>query len=326
MTDLGWPLPDRLQGADGAPRRVGVEIELQGIRVDALAALVARVLGGEVRERSTAHFEVVTSDSASWRVEVDMQLLQELAREARDGDPIKGLLADALGAASSLLVPCEIVSPPLPMDRLARPMADLVTALHEAGARGTRHTPWYAFGLHFNVDLPNLDVSTQLAFLQAFVCAYDWLRWHGRVDPARRLTPYIDGYPRDFELLVTDPGYAADQDTLIDDYLAHNPTRNRALDLLPLFQHLDPERVRAVVDDDLVKPRPALHYRLANSSVDEPDWSIRHPWAEWVALERLAGDPAALAACCEAFRTHRSQLLHPVTANWRKASEQWLSA
>jgi hypothetical protein len=30
-----------------------------------------------------------------------------------------------------------------------------------------------------------------------------------------------------------------DLDTLIDDYLEYNPTRNRALDFLPLFLHLD---------------------------------------------------------------------------------------
>ena len=38
---------------------------------------------------------------------------------------------------------------------------------------------------------------------------------------------------------MLDAGYGPDLGALIDDYLAANPTRNRALDLLPLFAELD---------------------------------------------------------------------------------------
>lgn len=301
-------------------------MEMQGLRVDHLAGLVQAVLHGELHPVSTAQFEVRDSDGATWRVEVDYLLLKELVEAAQEGDPLKALLADALGAASSLIVPCEIVSPPLRPDRMGEPLDRLVEVLREAGAQGTRHTPWYAFGVHLNVDLPTLDADGILAYLKAFICAYDWLLWHGRVDPARRLTPYIDGYPRDYELLVTDPGYAPTLEQLADDYLRHNPTRNRGLDLLPLLLHLDEPRVRAVVDDEHVVARPALHYRLANCSIDEPGWRLAQPWAEWVALERLATDEAALTDCCGAFREHRQRLLHPVTNDWRETSQRWLSA
>lgn len=304
---------------------MGVEIELQGIRVDDLAGLTAGVLGGSVTEVSTAHYDVQPPGRRAWRVEVDLQLLKELAEKAGPEDALRNLVVDALGAASSLVVPCEIVSPPLPMDELAEPLDRLVDVLHKAGARGTRHTPWYAFGVHFNVDPPDLEAETLLAYLQAFVCAYDWLVWHGDVDLARRLTPYIDRYPRDYDLLVTDPGYAPDSDRLLQDYLAHNPTRNRALDLLPLLAHHDEARVRSRVNDRLLQPRPALHYRLANCSVDEPGWSLRDPWKEWLALERLASDPAALRECCRAFRTYRRQWLHTVNPGWRKEATRWLS-
>ncbi|OBX33760.1 putative amidoligase enzyme [Halomonas elongata] len=40
---------------------------------------------------------------------------------------------------------------------------------------------------------------------------------------------------------MLDPDYQPDLRTLIDDYLEYNPTRNRELDLLPLFAYLDPE-------------------------------------------------------------------------------------
>lgn len=319
-----WPVPPVRAREDGSPRRVGVEIELQGIRVAELAELVAGVLGGEWEERSSAEYRVIDRAERPWRVEVDFQLLKELAEQATEDEPFRNLLVDALGAASSLVVPCEIVSPPLPVTDLSDSLGRLAESLHEAGARGTRHTPWYAFGVHLNVDPPDLETGTLLAYLRAFICAYDWLVWHGRVDPARRLTPYIDAYPRAYDLLVTDPEYAPDRQLLIDDYLAHNPTRNRALDLLPLLMHVNGPRVRSVVDDPLVKPRPALHYRLANSSLDEPDWSLRQPWTEWVALERLASDADALEACCIAFRRHREQLLHPVRSAWRKEVARWL--
>lgn len=320
----GWPLPPRPRTATGEARRVGVELELQGVPVADLAALVAQVLDGETKALSAVRYLATAPGGEPWRVEVDYLLLQQLADQAEAGDPLKSLLADALESATSLVVPCEIVSPPLPVERMGGVLERLVHALRDAGARGTRHTPWYAFGVHFNVDPPDLEADTLRAYLQAFICAYDWLLWHGRVDPARRLTPYIDGFPRDYELLVTRPEYAPAFDRLADDYLAHNPTRNRGLDLLPLLMHRDEQRVRAVVDDPLVVPRPALHYRLANCSVDEPAWSLRDPWADWVAVERLADDGPALAACCAAFREHRQQLLHPLKSEWRKASVKWL--
>ncbi len=324
MNSTPWPLPPRPAKADGAMRRVGVEIELQGIEVAQLARLTAEVLGGALIQDSAAMFTIDVAGQGEWRVEVDLLLLKELAREAQSGDSFKALLADVVEATTSLVVPCEIVSPPLPMDTMGPVLDELVQALYKAGARGTRHTPWYAFGVHLNVDVPDASAATLLTYLQAFVCAYDWLVWHGKVDLARRITPYIDAFPRDYDLLITKPNYTADMTLLIDDYLAHSPTRNRALDMLPMFSQVDPARVQRAVDDPLVQARPALHYRLANSSVDEPDWSIRQPWVEWVALERLAADSDALRECCAAFRKHRKQWLHAMNADWRREAGRWL--
>ena len=72
---------------------------------------------------------------------------------------------------------------------------------------------------------------------------FDWLRSRCHPDLSRRISPYIEPYPLDYARLILQPDYAPDSGRLIDDYLRHNPTRNRALDMLPVFAHLDEARV-----------------------------------------------------------------------------------
>lgn len=323
-----WLLPNATDKADGSPRRVGVEIELSGIDVEALATLTADTLGGELNRVSSAEFEIKVSDHGQYRVEVDFALLKDLAREQEgdiDENSIRNLGVEALGGASSLVVPCEIVSPPIPMAELAGPMDALVAALRKAGARGTRHSLVYAFGVHLNIEPPDMEVETVARFLKAFVCLYDWIVDEGQVDLSRRMTPYIDPYPKDYDLLLTDPAYAPDWPTLIDDYLAHNATRDRAMDMLPMFSSVDEERVSNAVDDPLIKARPAFHYRLANSCVDEDGWSIAHPWNRWMQVERLAIDDERLAAVCAAFRSDRQRMLQKIDRRWVRTVKAWLN-
>jgi hypothetical protein len=94
---------------------------------------------------------------------------------------------------------------------------------------------------------------------------------------------------------VLAPNYAPSVSQLIDDYLKHNPTRNRGLDLLPLFAHLDKDRVTRAVDDDRVSARPTFHFRMPDSRVDDPRFRITEQWQAWLEVERLACDPLRLA-------------------------------
>src|SRR5690606_31944054 len=110
-----------------------------------------------------------------------------------------------------------------------------------------------------------------LRYLRAYVCLQEWLFERAHVNLARRATPYVDPLPGRYIRRVIDAGYAPTLETLIDDYLAENPTRNRALDLLPLFAHLDAPRVQRVVADPLIKARPTFHYRLPNSEIHRLD-------------------------------------------------------
>lgn len=325
-----WRYPDRRTKADGEARHVGVEIELADIDIDALAALTADTLGGEVERVSSAEFNVAVPAHGDFRVEVDFALLKDLAREREekgdaDGGGLVSSAIDLLGDASAMVVPCEIVAPPIPMEELANPMDALVERLRAAGAKGTRGSLLYAFGVHFNVEPPDLEADTVSAFLRAFVCLYDWIVDTGRIDLSRQVTPYIRPYPRDYDLLVADPDYRPSWPELIDDYLQHNPTRDRALDMLPMFAHVDEPRVTAVTDDPLIKSRPTFHYRLANSSVDEPGWSVAEPWNRWIQIERLAADPEALADCARAFMKDRERMLRSVDPQWAKTVTQWLA-
>ena len=71
---------------------------------------------------------------------------------------------------------------------------------------------------------------------------------------------------------------------------------------MPVLAHLDKRRVMHRVEDpDLVKGRPAFHYRLPNCMVDEPDWTLAREWNTWVEVERRAADADRLAAMSRDF-------------------------
>lgn len=323
-----WPMPQQLEREDGERRRVGIEIELQGIPVAELADLTASTLGGDVQTVSMSEFAVDVEGQGRYRVEVDFELLKEVARahhESGREEGLERLAVEMLHSASALLVPCEVITPPLAMDTMPEPLDDLVEAIRRAGGKGTHHSPLYAFGVHLNIDPPELSPGCTLAFMRAFVCLFDWIVWRGDIDLSRRLTPYIQRFPRNYEDRLLDAGYEPGWDRLIDDYLDMNATRNRALDMLPLFGYVDKDRVCAAVDDSRLKFRPGFHYRLANSCVDDPGWSVAQPWSRWVEIERLAADRERLADWCAAYRQDRRRMLASVDNQWREKVDEWLA-
>ena len=133
-----------------------------------------------------------------------------------------------------------------------------------------------------------------LAHLKAFLLLAETLRAAIDVDLLRRALPFANPFPSSYVEKVVDPNYQPALSQLVDDYLEANPTRNRELDLLPLFTHLDPERVRAKVEDALIKARPTFHYRLPDTRVSDPAWSLIVEWNRWVEVEHLAADASAL--------------------------------
>jgi putative amidoligase enzyme len=316
------PLFPPLRSApDGAPRRVGVEIEFAGIGCAATAALLCRLYGGTVAELDAHRFAARGTRFGDFTVELDVSVAHP-PRGGGDGvvGALMGNLRQAFGAAASLIMPCEVITPPLPIGRLAD-IDDLAEALRRAGARGTGCSPLYAFGLHLNPEAASFDADYIADHLKAFVLLAARLRAEIGVDLSRRLSPFIGRYPDAYARRVVDPLYRPALDRLIDDYVEANPTRNRELDLLPLFAHLDEARVRRRVSDPKIKPRPTFHYRLPNSRVDDADWGVVAEWNRWVAVERLAADRPRLDAL---GRDCGGAVARPAD-DWAERLKEWIA-
>ncbi len=322
-------LPPIQKSASGEARRIGVELEMNGLTLDRLSAEVARHFGLTVSTGGGRYERVLTGDPAGeWQVEFDFDLLKKLGREQRDAGTLAGELGDsaeeALKWLAESLVPMELISPPLPMDRLGE-VESLIKRLRDCGCKGTSDSLLNAFGMQFNPEVPDSDSTTITRYLKAFVCLYEWLYARADINLSRQVTNYIDPYPTDYCRRLVEVAYWPDQAALIDDYLRDNPTRNRALDMLPLFAFLDEPRVRAVVGDALVKARPTFHYRLPDCEIDRPEWNLSTAWNDWVEVERLAEDPDRLAGCCQAYSDFLDDPVDRWFGDWVKHLEaKWL--
>ena len=313
---------------DGRPRRLGVELELGGLELATTAAIVVEVFGGEVVRDTEYRYRVRAGELGEFRIEADLEILQKLGVEAEaDAESADRLSNRIIAAFGELVAPVEIVAPPLSFDTL--PWFDeLVSRLRERGAEGTRERLWSAYGAQLNPEAPSLEAESIARHLRGFVLAYDWLFDLIEVDLARRITPFIDPYPRDYALRVVDPDYSPGIGELIDDYLEANPTRNRALDLLPLLAHIDEARVRSAVPDPRVKPRPAYHYRLPDSRVRDPDWTLSQEWQRWLVVEHLAENRELAADLAGEYIDLQSSLVDRVLAGshgWAQRCQRLLA-
>lgn len=323
-----YPKPPITHTQAGSERRVGVEVELGELPIDVIAERVAHLIGGVVVRNTRYECEVQGDPAGSWVVELDSTFLKEWGRVERDEDSaldsVDELIEAFVRLGAERFVPHEVVTPPLPISRLHQ-LDELIDDLRVAGARGTAAGLTYAFGLQLNVEMPACDAGTIIRYLKAFACLYDWLAKRAEVDLTRRLTAFADPYPLDYVRRLVDHRYRPSLDQLMDDYLAAMPDRNRALDLLPLFMHLDERRVRDRVASRKLKARPALHYRLPNCEIDRPGWGLRDIWDDWLVLERLANDSAHLRELGARYAHYIDDPLSGLlTGGWLGPLEDWL--
>jgi len=291
-----FKMPPIMSDKDGNTRCAGFEFELGNLIVEEIAEALHAKLGGELHKTSPFQVRIRHSSIGSLKIERDTQYLSSLAY--RDwlnrlgvsfGPGNEGeYLEKQADKISCQLIPCEIVTAPIPFDKLHR-LNDLLEVLDSFGGKGTQEAIYYAFGLHINPSVPEMSCETLLAYIQAFILLNDWIIKQADTDISRRFfTKYIDPYPQQYAQLVIDTQYNPDMTTLIDDYLKYNPTRNRALDMLPIFFTIDAERVIAGVnasERNLIKGRPAFHYRLPDCRVGEKDWAIEDEWNRWQLIE-----------------------------------------
>lgn len=319
-------MPERLHTSENKERRVGVEIEISGISYEKLVSLVADLLTGQSRTVSR-YVSKVDTPLGDFTIELDSKPVQELdLRDERLPESFRelgGHAMDIIDAAAERIVPLEIISPPLPFSELDQ-VEMLCNRLRDAGALGSREALFYAFGLQLNPELPNLEPSTLVNYFRGFAALYDWLKSRHQLDISRKFTTYIEPWDSHYLDLLLAEGYSPDITQLMEDYLKNNPTRNRALDLLPLFSHLDDELVQVYVEDVRIKSRPTLHYRLPDCDIDNPDWHFSTVWNDWVVLEQIVANKPDLDELTSLFRKSRKFSFGNLTHSWKEECHRWL--
>jgi hypothetical protein len=281
-------LPERLTTASGENRRVGVEIEFAGVEPGVIAGLIVELYGGSCVEKTRFEIDVIDTRFGDFKLELDSAYLKQLAAQeaAKLAPPsqLGSITADLLARASALLVPWEIVAPPIAFAEV-QDLCELVARLRQRGALGTRHALQFAFGVHLNPELPDLEHGTIVNYLRAYFCLYDWIVAREKIDPMRKLTPYIDHFGKPYIRRVIDWNYRPSQQRLI------------------------------------INARPTFHYRLPNCDIDNPGWNLDYPWQLWLEVEKLSNDESRLREFCAAYRIVIDSLIPPLGRNsWLQQS------
>ena len=328
-------LPPVVRCENGEMRHVGFELEYSGPSLERCAQIVADITGGQSEEINPWYHVIRHTEWGDFSLILDFQFLirsglQEWLHNAGFDDAMDEEMIEAIeyfiGSFSASLVPFELTTPALPLTSMSI-IETLKDALRSAGAMGTAANPLYIFGFHINPEIPRTDVRTVLAYLRAYLLLYDLLEEEIHPVFTRRLSPYIDPFPSDYVRQVLHPAYRPTIAQFTDDYLEANPTRNRGLDLLPLLAWIDLGRVRRALPDEKINPRPAFHFRLPNSRVDEPGWHTCDPWNSWITVERLANDPDALLSLSyERYRMMHSFFYRLKKKHWIERIRRWTAA
>jgi uncharacterized membrane protein YdjX (TVP38/TMEM64 family) len=311
-------LPPRATDAEGKPRSVGVEVEFAVLDLDSACRTIERLFGGHTDQLTEVERRVRDTRLGEFTVELDSHALKTLAHKRRRGMPlrwIEKLKGGVLWAAADTFTPNELSTAPIAFEQLPE-LDRLVHALGRAGAKGTDDSLLNVLGVHFNPSVPSVEPRVLRDYIRAYALLHDELVEALNVDPSRRVMGFATAYPRAYARLVLDRRYDPDLTQLIDDYLQHNPTRNRALDLMPLLAYLDRERVQRASADPRVGARPTFHFRLPNSEIGNPAWRITDQWALWLEVEKLASDPARLAALS-------GEALRRFELPWPKLRRKW---
>lgn len=294
-----------------------------------------QLFGGNHCEVNRFYHEVEQTSIGDFKVEMDSALLKDEAYISAlkkfgidlSEHPLQEPLEDLLKNVASVVVPCEISAPPIPITEMDS-IEKLRSALQTQHIEGTRTSFVNAFGLHINIEMPEQTVNTVLNYTRSFFLLYEWIFKESNIDFSRRIPPFINEFPADYILLVLDPLYQPDLQILIRDYMKYNPTRNRALDLFPIFAFMDETYFESFVSDEKTTARPAFHYRLPNCLIDEPEWRIATEWNIWVEIEKLADQPSDISKLSEkytdlwesTFINFESKWYHIIT-NWKKTGE-----
>jgi hypothetical protein len=318
-----YEAPPQPRNARGEVRRVGLEMEFGHLPLERVLELVQRTLGGTSRVVSRTEGEVNDTRFGTFKVEFDsaplkqksyMRPLEQLGLDPESDAAQR--LEDSILRVAREIVPLEVVAPPIPWNELQE-LDPLWSALVNAGAEDTRASILHAFGMQLNPEAADLSVECALATLSSYLLLEDWIAAEADIDITRRVVPYVRAFPREFVRHILQEGYAPDWDAFIHDYVTHNPTRNRPLDMLPLMVEATGRDLSDLVEDwPLVKARPTFHYRLPNCDLNQRGWSPAVEWNRWVRVERLASDPALRRELSANYLERYEGLLGTNSAEW----------
>ncbi|WP_428235815.1 amidoligase family protein [Gracilimonas sp.] len=322
------PVPKNQKGEE---RSVGFEFEFTGVEMADAAKMVVDLYGGETEQVSGYEFKVKASDFGTFSLELDASLFLNKKYEGvlksvgLDVEKLqnKDKLEDTLREMASTVVPFEIITPPIPFSQLDA-LNKLVDKLREWKAKGTGSSFFYAFGLHLNPEVPELTAESLLRHLKAYVMLDAWIRQDADIDISRKLTPYINGYEMKYIRHILQEGYRPDLETLIRDYFEFDNSRNRPLDMLPVFRFLEEELTEELLDEKLTSARPTFHYRLPNCSIQDESWSLGEEWNRWWLVERLADDEQTLNQYARRFLQMDEKTLFSVKRKWIKLMDRWV--
>lgn len=328
--------PVRFKNSAGEPRRVGFELEFGNLTVRETAEALQNSMSGTIQEDNPFCFKLMNSSAGKLKIERDAELLKSVKyRDALikmnvdfDPDTLVREIEQGIDRLCSFLIPCEIVTEPLTFREF--PMLDeMVRVLNFLDAKGTQDSVFYAFGLHMNPSVPDLDKKTLVAYTQSFLLLTDWIIEDSGIDFSRRFfTNFIDPFPDAYIEKVLDNRYDPEVVTFIDDYLEFNPTRNRALDMLPVLCEIDNDRVLAGVQKDersLVNRRPAFHYRLPDCRVGDKKWSVADEWNRWWYVEGIASDDGLRTELIQLWNENAKEFLWVRKNKWIDTVKNFLN-
>ncbi len=313
----------KTKNREGTLRKVGFELEFTGLELDEAAQIIQDLFGGKIVKKHRYQYNVKNTELGDFEVELDARLLKKMAGTDLLGDwnleideqRIKDSIGDILDKLAKAVIPLEIVMPPVPFSEINQ-LDRLRAELQKKKAKGTETSWMHAFGLHVNVEPPDLEVDTLVRYLRAFFVLYPWLLEELNIDLSRRISPFIDHFPTEYVEQVLNEDYAPSQQQLVSDYLRFNPTRNRPLDMMPILALLEEEQVAKALEDEKNKPRPTFHYRLPNSRIEDPNWSFQDEWIRWQEIEKLTVNDEMLRKLSQLYLFRKGTTLVSFRKEW----------
>ncbi len=316
---MPYQQPPVVKNSDGESRKVGFELEFAGVELRETAGIIASLYGGEIKEVHRYHFEVKNTEFGTFRVELDAQILQKMARQNMDvtfdEQGLRKSIEDVVDKLAKTVVPIEVVMPPVKVSELEK-LEELRKKLQENKAKGTDTSFIHAFGMHINIEVPELAPVPVLQYLKAFIILYPWLLDVLEINISRKISPFVVPFPDKYSMMVLEPSYQPSFQKMIENYVEHNDTRNRPLDMMPVFGMINNKLIKKVIEGEKNDPRPAFHYRLPNSRINDAGWRFEKEWNRWLVVEKLVSDKEMLDRLSRLYLVRRKQKLLAFRKEW----------